>query len=256
MEFPQDLNLNLFNGEPLSSGEILRQRNSTAFSVFCWTICCVIAAVIWGYLDVEQNHVHSCFQKIFYVSWIAQFYPQVYLNFTRKTTAGLSIDSWYLSGLGYFCFCVYSSCTSFQLEMFGTKSKYNPLVQRFEVFFALHGLVFNGIIMLQMYHYNRGTSDISPRLNFLVVFFVAVNALYLILIASRQPSSKNFVVSSDEWLLSLVYSTGVILTIRWIPQAWKFYSFATYQGLSATTLILQLLGSIAAIIMILYDGYR
>ncbi|EFO13524.1 hypothetical protein LOAG_15005, partial [Loa loa] len=45
---------------------------------------------------------------IYFVAWSISFYPQIILNFTRKSVVGLNFDFLLLNIIGFMCYATYN----------------------------------------------------------------------------------------------------------------------------------------------------
>lgn len=238
-----------------SASELLRQRNSPLYSIFLWVIFCIGCGCIWGFAEKSsEGNVYSVFQKIFFFSWTIKFYPQIYLNAKRKTSAGLSIDTVCFSFFGHGCLCVYAIFTSYKLEAFGQTSKFDSAISEIETFLIAHSTTLTVLTVFQMYYLDGYRKvRVARKTNICMSLYVIINVIYLGLVNDNfQSTSIN--VSLNEWLVSLLYGGGLFLSLRDIPQAWRFYRATYFQGVCLTTVVLELLGSMSILIAFIVQG--
>lgn len=94
----------------------------------------------------------------YFIMWSVSFYPQVVINFKRRTTQGLSRDFCFLNCLGFACYATYN------LALFhnpAVRKEYQDRhnggavpVQSNDVAFAVHALVLSTITVLQILYYD------------------------------------------------------------------------------------------------------
>jgi cystinosin len=94
---------------------------------------------------------------IYFLAWSASFYPQVLLNWKRKSVQGLSLDFVYLNTLGFFSYAIYNTLLYFDPVV---REQYrrrhdgeNNLVQLNDVVFSLHAMIFITITFVQTFIY-------------------------------------------------------------------------------------------------------
>jgi len=121
----------------------------------------------------------------YFLCWSTSFYPQIILNYTRKSTSGLSVDFSILNVVGFGCYSIYVGYFFFSPSIrkqyasrFGgiqeshTGSDVNVNVdvneeidmgvQSNDVAFAFHAFLLSSVQMWQILYYgNRGGSGLS-----------------------------------------------------------------------------------------------
>merc|ERR1711871_1913341 len=68
------------------------------------------ASPAWRYLS-------STIGWTYFMAWSCSFYPQVYLNWTRKSVVGLSFDFEVYNLLGFVCYFVFNACFYWNAEV-------------------------------------------------------------------------------------------------------------------------------------------
>lgn len=124
---------------------------------------------------------------IYTTAWSTSFYPQLILNYRRKSVSGLSLDFLFLNVLGFACYAVSRwfsadchtteaddqsasqtsnvvlySPDSIRQEYRGRNDGSNPSVQLNDVAFASHALLISSLTLLQSFLYKR---DANQRLS-------------------------------------------------------------------------------------------
>jgi cystinosin len=102
---------------------------------------------------------------IYFVAWSISFYPQIWLNFQRKSVEGLNFDFLLLNVIGFACYTVYNVFMFFDDDVQDLYLKANPRslipVLLNDVVFAAHALLACIITGLQCFIYERANQRIS-----------------------------------------------------------------------------------------------
>ena len=116
------------------------------------------------------SYVSSGIGYIYFLCWSISFYPQIIINYKRKTTHGLSVDFCSLNVLGFTCYTIYNvafyySTTIQQLykQRMSNGNSDNKddddieiTVQSNDVAFAIHALILSSITLFQIAYYDTG----------------------------------------------------------------------------------------------------
>ena len=109
-------------------------------------------------LGPMYRYVSSTIGYIYFACWSVSFWPQVILNFKRKSTAGLSNEFSVLNLFGFACYATYTCCLFFSpaiQKMY--KDRNGPdaeiTVQSNDVAFAVHALILCLIQVTQIWWY-------------------------------------------------------------------------------------------------------
>ena len=99
--------------------------------------------------------VSSIIGYTYFCAWSISFYPQVILNFKRKSTSGLSNEFSVLNVVGFACYATYTLCFYFSPEIQRQYKERNGAdaeitVQSNDVAFAVHALVLCCVQFLQV----------------------------------------------------------------------------------------------------------
>lgn len=245
----------ILDSQPLANPN--ENAKSTLVSIVGFSLFTIILGSVWGTLSTNGETVaYSCFQKIFYVAWTAKFYPQLYMNFKRKTTTGLSLDSLYFSLVGYSCFAIYSACTFYEVQVFGQVANHNTSLAVFELLLLFHAAIVSAILVAQKYYYDgyylsthRGRNSLSRTTNLILTCYFSLNTLYLTLVGIHI-SVRAIAVSFNEWIISLVYSAVIFIALRWVPQFFKIRYDKSFKGLSLSSVVLEDIGAFALLVSV------
>ena len=172
----------------------------------------------------------------YFLAWSASFYPQIFLNYQRQTTRGLSVDFCVLNVLGYICYTIYTTnfywneavIRAYKDRIPAGDNNENDMedgtdavsgrsitVQGNDVAFAIHAILMASITLSQIGLYD--TFVVRPpsrRVNFVLVATITFVIFYLI-------STK--LIQGQVDVLDFLYLLGAIkvgVTIgKYVPQA-------------------------------------
>ncbi|KAF6165401.1 hypothetical protein GIB67_018845 [Kingdonia uniflora] len=176
-----------------------------------------------------------------FASWSISFYPQVILNFRRKSVVGLNFDFLLLNLTKHSSYLIYNASLFF-----------SPLVQRQyhekygfgemipvaanDVAFSIHAVLLTICTLFQVFIYERGSQKVS-RTCIAITCTVWVSAAVCFFIALPNHSWL--------WLVSVFNTIQVIMTvIKYIPQAVMNFGRKSTVGWSIGNILLDLLGGV------------
>nr|CAD2163032.1 unnamed protein product [Meloidogyne enterolobii] len=154
---------------------------------------------------------------IYFSAWSISFYPQIILNWQRKSVIGLNFDFLLLNIIGFFCYTIYNLLLYF-----------DPIVQ--DIYIARHGnrslipvllndVIFSGqalfaclITAFQCFIYERGTQRISYTCRIWASILLGFSSLSLLLA----------LFSFFNWLDFINYLSYVKMAVtlsKYFPQA-------------------------------------
>ncbi|KAJ9460710.1 Cystinosin-like protein [Diplonema papillatum] len=119
----------------------------------------------------------------YFAAWSISFYPQLYLNWVRKSVVGMSFDFQFLNLLGFACYSAFNVALYFVdpiKEDYQKMHNSSSPVRTNDVFFALHAELLTALTFCQIFMYERGDQrfHILPLLG--TVVFMIVFALWFI----------------------------------------------------------------------------
>ena len=153
---------------------------------------------------------------IYVISWSISFYPQLFLNYHRKSVAGLSMDFLLGNVLGSFYLFIYYQFmlthTPTQLAYRRRHEGWQNTIQLNDVVFALHSFIISCVLYLQALYYKRKGEVIMTFNGKVFLSLLILMTLLLLLL---------FAVELIEWLDVLYAFSGLkfIITVsKYIPQ--------------------------------------
>lgn len=95
---------------------------------------------------------------VYFACWSISFYPQVYLNWKRKSVVGYSFDYVAYNISGYLFYSIYTVTNFLQQRRLGLTEAVEPN----DVAFALHGVLLMIILIGQCFIYEREEQRVHP----------------------------------------------------------------------------------------------
>ncbi|GAB0135605.1 hypothetical protein EsDP_00003937 [Epichloe bromicola] len=203
--------------------------------------------------------ISGLFGWIYTFCWSASFYPQLFLNFRRKSTSGTTVDFPLINVLGFVAYFLSSAALYYSSVV---RSQYaarhhglTPTVQFNDITFALHASVASAITVSQ--YLSRSWWGFTPSAGSSPSRFilgVAVGSLVAVFIvwtftASASAAAQGHVDPLSDWCeLDIVYTLGyvklVISMIKLWPQVLTNYRNKSTEGWSVWQVTLDLVGGI------------
>ncbi|OLY80323.1 Cystinosin [Smittium mucronatum] len=182
----------------------------------------------------------------YFLAWSVSAYPQIILNYTRKSVVGLSIDFAYLSTLGFFFYSLYNLGFYFfdSIKAQYYAANHSPvLIMLNDVFFSLHALITCLVVIYQCCIYTRSPSQnlSKPALAF-IYGSISIAALAFIF----APLYKALIISS--------YFKLILTITKYIPQVYTNYTRKSTEGWSVHNVLLDFTGGIFSISQLAVDS--
>ncbi|KAJ4959552.1 hypothetical protein NE237_026663 [Protea cynaroides] len=176
-----------------------------------------------------------------FLSWSISFYPQVILNYRRKSVVGLNFDFLVLNLTKHSSYLIYNASLFFShVVQRQYRNKYGhgemiPVAAN-DVAFSIHAVLLTAITLFQVFIYERGDQKISKTC--IALTSVAwVSAVVCFFVALPHHSWL--------WLVSVFSVIQVFMTaIKYVPQAYMNFKRKSTQGWSISNILLDLFGSL------------
>ncbi|KRY36129.1 Cystinosin -like protein, partial [Trichinella spiralis] len=211
---------------------------------------------------------------IYFTAWTISFWPQIFLNFRRKSVIGLNFDFLALNITGFLFYASYNCSLYFsplvQVSMvcrfclFSTNNSafssvqteyleqypnsVNPVLIQ-DVAFALHAFFATVLTIGQCFFYERGGQKLS---NFCLILLVAFwgSALITLLLAAVR-------VITWLWFVSVLsYVKLAISILKYIPQAVLNYRRKNTEGFSIGSIFLDFTGGVGSMFQMIVFAYN
>ncbi|GLJ36865.1 hypothetical protein SUGI_0744670 [Cryptomeria japonica] len=174
--------------------------------------------------------------------WSFSFYPQVLLNYRRKSVVGLNLDFLVFNLTKHSSYLIYNAALFFSpvvQRQYHQKYGYNEMipVAPNDVAFSIHAVLLTAFTIYQVFIYERGTQKVSKTCIGITVAVWGYAAISLII---AWPDG------SWLWLVTSFNLIQVVMTaIKYIPQAWMNFTRKSTEGWSIGNILLDLSGGIA-----------
>lgn len=184
----------------------------------------------------------------YFVAWSLSFYPQVWVNWKRKSVVGFSLDYLDLNVLGYASYSIYNCALYFNTDVQNTylaKKGYPLPVGTSDVVFALHALALTLITAVQALIYDRGGQIVHP------LVYLASSATYLgeyimiMLVATASLPADSF--NALDYVEMCSYVKLAVTFFKYIPQAWFNYRRKSTVGWSIGNILLDITGGLLSL---------
>ncbi|XP_027187542.1 cystinosin homolog isoform X1 [Cicer arietinum] len=188
------------------------------------------------------KEAYTVFGWIAFVVWSSSFYPQLILNFSRKSVVGLNFNYLVLNNTKHTLYLVYNASLYFSSTVrFQYHQKYGfdqmiPVAAN-DVAFSIHAVLLTVVLLFQVAIYERGNQSISK---------ITMGIITMVWITIGVCSFIAFPSKSWLWLISIFNTMQVILaTIKYIPQAVMNFMIKSTDGFSIGNVFLDFCGGMA-----------
>jgi len=190
---------------------------------------------------------------LYFVAWSVSFYPQIYINFKRKSVVGLNFDFLALNLVGFTLYSVFNLGLYYIPEIKDEYSNRYPRglnpVQVNDIFFAVHATAATVITIGQCFLYERNEQRVSITARTIMGIFGLFLSISIILSAT----------SVIHWLDFVYYCSYVKLTItliKYVPQAYMNYKRQSTVGWSIGNIFLDFTGGILSMLQMIINAYN
>ncbi|XP_012550775.1 cystinosin homolog isoform X2 [Bombyx mori] len=201
----------------------------------------------------EINIISYIMGWIYFAAWSVSFYPQIYINFKRKSVVGLNFDFLALNIMGFTMYSLFNCGLYFSKEIQNEYFSRHPRglnpVQLNDVFFSLHAAFATLITITQCFLYEREEQRVSTVGRGILGAFSAVVIV----------TGSIAVVGKIEWLDWLYYCSYVklaITLIKYVPQAYMNYKRKSTVGWSIGNIFLDFVGGFLSILQMVLNAYN
>ncbi|KAL8038774.1 hypothetical protein ABFX02_11G129800 [Erythranthe guttata] len=191
--------------------------------------------------SVQLEVLYTVLGWVAFVSWSISFYPQVFLNFRRKSVVGLNFDFVVLNLTKHSSYLIYNASLFFSSAVqtqYRSKFGSNEMipVAANDVAFSIHAVLLTAFTLLQIAIYDRGNQKVS-RISIGIVSVAWLAAAVCVFIAIPKHSWL--------WLISCFSDIQVVMTIiKYIPQAILNFQRKSTIGFSIGNILLDFFGGV------------
>ncbi|GBG67483.1 hypothetical protein CBR_g618 [Chara braunii] len=177
--------------------------------------------------------------------WSISFYPQVLLNYRRKSVEGLNFDFVIFNLTKHSTYCIFNIALFFspvvqqQYRMRYGERELIP-VSASDVAFSVHAVTLTVVTALQLLIFPKGGQTVSRTAIWITIGAWAVGLVGVLLAIDGELT----------WLSSATlfnYIQVVMTSIKYIPQAWMNYKRRSTVGWSIGNILLDLTGAVSGL---------
>jgi cystinosin len=232
----------------------------------CGTLLVIVLGVVLGFTtpiasDLQSTscgstcgYISNVIGWIYFAAWSLSFYPQLILNYRRKSVVGMSFDYQVYNVIGFGCYSVFNAMMywspTVQQEYRDQNDGNNNQVQTSDVFFPIHGFVITILIVAQIGIYERGNQSISKYCYVISSLFLVGIVIYLILYLKL--SGKNFNLLAFVTFLS--YIKIAISCIKYTPQCYLNFKRKSTVGCNIDNFLLDFVGGSLSVAQLIMDA--
>ncbi|KAK3867221.1 hypothetical protein Pcinc_027299 [Petrolisthes cinctipes] len=213
----------------------------------------------WEFVRVSVSHTRDldylsdAVGWLYFAAWSVSFYPQVYVNWRRRSVIGLHFDFLSLNTLGFLLYGVFNGCLFWSAEVkaqYFERHKYgvNP-VQLNDVIFSIHAFFACIVQVVQCLAYERGDQQVSKTARGIFGTLALGSVVALVLGAAA-------VVQWLDFLYFISYVKLFITLIKYIPQAYYNYRRKSTSGWSIGNIVLDFTGGLLSITQMFIIAYN
>ncbi|XP_074286639.1 cystinosin homolog [Silene latifolia] len=193
----------------------------------------------WNSFAMEMTY--EIFGWIAFFSWSSSFYPQLILNFRRKSVVGFNFNFAVLNVTKHSTYLIYNATLYFSSavqEQYRQKYGLHQMipVAANDVAFSTHAVLMSAFTLFQIYIYERGNQKVSKiSLAIVTVVWCAAAVCFFIALPTH----------SWLWLISVFNTLQVTMTvIKYFPQAFMNFYRKSTDGFSIGMILLDFLGGV------------
>ncbi|XP_024883700.1 cystinosin homolog isoform X3 [Temnothorax curvispinosus] len=201
----------------------------------------------------ELYHISAVVGWIYFVAWSVSFYPQIRINYKRKSVVGLNFDFLSLNLVGFIMYALFNCglywVPEIENQYFDRYPKGLNPVQINDIFFSLHAVFATAVTVGQCFIYEIGNQRVSTTARIIHGIFAIFILISLIL---------SF-VKTIQWLDFLYYCSYVKLSItliKYVPQAFYNYKRKSTVGWSIGNIFLDFTGGILSMLQMILNAYN
>jgi LCT (Lysosomal Cystine Transporter) family transporter len=223
----------------------------------------LVAGLVLGFISPGDNQLPAPYNTltslvgwVYTTAWSVSFYPQVILNWRRKSVTGLSFDFLGLNLIGWVCYSGFNVALYwFPAQVIGPGDSVRRLVELNDVVFALHALLLTSITVVQCFMYERGSQKLSRATRLLVITLAIVLVSYGAAIATVGCQKCAKLLSWLSFVYFLSYVKMAITLVKYTPQLYFNYTRKSTVGWNIDNIILDFTGGCLSIAQVLLTSY-
>lgn len=192
------------------------------------------------------------FGWIYFVAWSISFYPQIFINFKRKSVVGLNFDFLALNIVGFTLYSIFNCGLYWGPDIQEEYASRHPRglipVLLNDVVFGLHAMFATSITIIQCFIYERDNQRVS-RIASCILGAIAIIVLVTLILAAS---------GVVYWLDFLYYCSYIKLAmiIKYVPQALMNYRRKSTIGWSIGNILLDFTGGTLSMLQMILNAYN
>ncbi|KAF1765142.1 hypothetical protein GCK72_005094 [Caenorhabditis remanei] len=175
----------------------------------------------------------------YFAAWSVSFYPQMYLNFKRKSVVGLNFDFLALNLVGFGAYAIFNLLMYYNSHVKSIYSMENPRspppVLLNDVVFAVHAFAACFVTILQCIFYERDQQSVSTKCIILIILLISFGFVSVVATVLNKITILAFVTS-------LSYIKMAVTCCKYFPQAYFNYTRQSTVGWSIGNILLDFTG--------------
>ncbi|KAG0625405.1 hypothetical protein M758_2G052300 [Ceratodon purpureus] len=183
-----------------------------------------------------------------FTAWSISFWPQVILNYRRKSVVGLHFDFVVFNLTKHSSYLIYNAVLYFSpvvQRQYHEKYGFDEMipVAPSDVAFSTHATLLTSVMALQLFFYERGSQKLSSACK-IISSLVWTEAIIILVVSWFH----------NDWLSMIQNFNNIQLfmtTIKYIPQVYLNYSRKSTIGWSISNILLDLTGGTANFLQML-----
>ncbi|KAK2507033.1 hypothetical protein MC885_014645 [Smutsia gigantea] len=190
---------------------------------------------------------------IYFAAWSISFYPQVIMNWRRKSVIGLSFDFVALNLTGFVAYSIFNIgllWVPYIKEQFLLQypNGVNP-VDSNDVFFSLHAVTLTLVVIVQCFLYKCGSQRVSwPARGFLALSWLF--AFTTMIVAAVG------VTTWLQFLFCFSYIKLAVTLVKYFPQAYMNFYYKSTEGWSIGNVLLDFTGGSFSLLQMFLQSYN
>lgn len=191
---------------------------------------------------------------IYFVAWSISFYPQIVINWRRKSVVGLSFEYQTLNLLGFSCYTAYNAGLYWNSDIRAQYAAANngaePSVQTNDVFFAIHAVALTLVVLFQIAIYEKG----GQRVAWWCIGAIAIMLVIIVIVGICVAAHASAWFTALNYLIVLSYIKLAITLMKYTPQAILNWRRKSTVGWSIENVLLDITGGSLSLAQALMDN--
>lgn len=205
-------------------------------------------------MDTLLSYISILLGWLYFIAWSISFYPQVILNYQRKSVTGLSLEfqAYNLTGFTFYSIYTFTLYTLQQIHQYDCCYTDNA-VQFNDVAFAVHALIITLITVYQCIIYRTKQHHINTTHLYIVLLLWSIAIYNTLLSIFDYLSWYNGTYNTIQYL---GYAKALISFIKYTPQGYLNYKRQSTVGFSIYNILCDFTGGMLSMSQQVIDSYR